>query len=53
MRRDQERHHQEMLRQQEQHNTAMLREQERARNAQEELLRIEQERQERERRLYY
>lgn len=52
MRRDQERHHKEMLKQQKQHNEAMLREQERTRNAQEELLRIEQERQDRERRIY-
>ena len=52
MRRDQERHHKEMLKQQERHNAAMLREQERTRDAQEEILRIEQERQERERRLF-
>ena len=39
--------HQEMMNQQRRHNEAMLREQERTRNAQEELLRIEQERERR------
>ena len=51
MRRDQERQHQEAMRQQERQNEAIRAEQERARIAQEELLRIEREREERYRRV--
>lgn len=49
MRRDQERHHQEMLREQREHNRRLEEDQRRTRMAQEELLRIEREREERRR----